>query len=226
MTILERIAYWIFPRRCEICGNVVDLGSNRCESCLNAKRISTECCYICGKDNCKEKHKHSVDYEMVVAPFYYDNEILAPALHNFKFNGFSELSRAMVNEMLAVINEELSHINFDAVTYVPISKKREDRRGYNQSYLLAELIAKELNVPLEHCLYKAYENPPQRTQKGRKRKANVFASFDVNDDVDVEDKLYLLIDDVKTTGSTLNECSATLKAYGAKAIYCCTFAIR
>lgn len=81
-------------------------------------------------------------------------------------------------------------------------------------------------MPLLDVFYKAYENPPQRNQSARMRRANIFGAFDVYDGLNIEGKTFLIVDDVKTTGSTLSECAAVLDSYGAKKCFCVSFAIR
>lgn len=228
MSLFEKIIYSFFPKRCPICGDVIELMQERCHYCASAKRIEGELCDKCGKDkpncSCKLSH-HTPEYERIVAPYYFDRNIVK-AVHRLKFYRYSELANGMADEIIKVIKREYNHINFDAVTYIPMSKKREKARGYNQSRLLAKNVANALDVPLEDIFYKAYENPPQRKQSARQRKANVFGAFDVNESINPQDKTYLVIDDVKTTGATLSECAAVLDSYGAAATYVAVFAIR
>ncbi len=227
--MFDKIVYAFFPRRCEFCGDVVPLTQKRCDSCQNLSRIASASCRDCGKalDDCTCKNgKHDKpDYDCIIAPFVYKDHVAA-AIHKFKFGGYSELAKAFSEEMIAVIKNKYPDINFDAVTYVPISEKREKKRGYNQSRLLAQNIADELNLPLENVLYKAYDAPSQRKFNARQRKANVFGAFDVQEEADVHNKIYLIVDDVKTTGATISECSAVLKSYGASSVYAVTLAIR
>lgn len=224
----KKIIYAFFPRRCSICGDVVELNLDKCRSCEYAKRIEGERCDKCGKEknncSCKMSH-HTPEYERIVAPYYYENNMVK-AVHRLKFSGYKELADGMANEIVKTIKEEYSHINFDAVAYIPMAKKRERARGYNQSRLLAQKIAEALDTNLEDTFYKAYENPPQRNQTACQREANVFGAFDVNENINPEGKTYLVIDDVKTTGSTLSECAAVLDSYGAAATYVAVFAIR
>lgn len=228
MNIIDRILSWIFPKRCEICGEVIDLDETRCDTCKLAIRIAKERCYDCGVEKafceCK-KTKHKNQYKKIIAPFYYD-ACLTTALHRYKFGNRPELAVAMAREMIECIKSEFKDISFDAITFVPITDKRKHARGYNQSELLAKYISNELDIPLECSLKRVLKDNPLRSKSAKQRKADIFGAFDINGDVDVNDKTYLLIDDVKTTGSTLNECAATLDIYGAKEIYCATFAIK
>ncbi|MCD7796675.1 MAG: hypothetical protein LUG95_03415 [Clostridiales bacterium] len=78
---------------------------------------------------------------------------------------------------------------------------------------------------MKPLLVKVEHTKPQKKLSARRRKVNLYGAFDVIDKEYVEGKTILLIDDVKTTGSTLNECTKMLKIYGAKAVYCATLAI-
>lgn len=226
--LFKTLLWCVFTRRCDLCGDVVPLKQSRCDECLEAERIKGEICTSCGisKDNCVCKNSHhKPEYEEVCAPFYYDGNMVK-AMHRLKFQGYAENANGMADEMAITIKKQYNHINFDAVTYVPLSKNRERARGYNQSKLIAEKLAKALDVPLEETFYKAYENPPQRNQSARQRRANVFGAFDINENIDPAGKTYLIVDDVKTTGATLSECAAVLDSYGATATYATVFAIR
>lgn len=227
-SLCKRVLYWFFPRRCALCGEVVEINNRLCDDCMKNPKIADKPCYKCGKDksrcDCKNSH-HTPEYERIVAPFYYEGNVIK-AVHRFKFSSRRELCNGMSDEMVKVILNEYKDVRFDYVTYVPMSKKREKKRGYNQSLLLAKCISEKIGVPLLDTFYKAYENPPQRNQTARMRRANIFGAFDVHEDLDVADKTFLIVDDVKTTGSTLSECAAVLDSYGAYKSYCISFAIR
>lgn len=222
---LYKLSYALFPRRCEICGEVVEFDKNRCENCESLDMITGDICEYCGhkKEDCSCK-KHKMEYKSIVAPYYYNNKLFV-ALHRFKFNNFYELSKGMGKEIARCVIDRYSDVNFDCVTYIPLSKKRQRKRGYNQAELLARVVSKNIGVPVENLLYKVFDNKAQRTQSAKQRKVNVYGAFDLFDNVDVTDKTILLIDDVKTTGSTLNECAKMLKIYGCKEVYAASFAI-
>lgn len=226
--LIKKLLWCVFTRHCDLCGEVVPLKQSRCDDCLENPKIDGERCISCGSKktdcNCKNSH-HKPEYEEIVAPFYYDGNVVK-AVHRLKFSGFSELAEGMANEMALCIKSAYNHINFDAITYIPLSRKREKARGYNQSKLIAVCLSKLLDVPLEDTFYKAYENPPQRNQTARQRRANVFGAFDINENINPHNKTYLVVDDVKTTGATLSECAAVLDSYGATAVYAAAFAVR
>ena len=223
----KRLLYAFFPRRCELCGEVVSLKRTRCEACENAKRISGKTCPKCGdvKEKCRcEKDKFSPQYKAIAARYYYKDSIKA-GIVRFKNFGFTELDKAIGGEIAETVKERFGDVKFDLITSVPLTKKKLRKRGYNQSELLAKEVSRRLGIPYEALLDKIRETKAQRFSSARERRVNIYGAFDIKDGVDVEGKTVLLIDDVKTTGSTLSECAAMLKGYGAKGVYAAAFAI-
>ncbi|MGN0459174.1 MAG: ComF family protein [Eubacterium sp.] len=225
----NKILYALFPKRCEFCGDVISPWETRCDKCRLNVRIEGEVCAECGldKDSCKCRKRKGdrPDYDAVIAPYRYQRNVEI-AVHRFKFGGYTELADAFSRDMAELVKQKYGDVAFDAVAYVPISKAREKKRGYNQSLLLAQGIANALNISLENVFYKAYEGPAQRNLSARQRSANVFGAFDINENINPNGKIYLLVDDVKTTGATLSECAAVLKSYGANEVYAVALAIR
>lgn len=222
------IKYAVIPRRCEVCGAVVSIDESVCQSCRENNIISGDICLKCGrvkeKCNCDKSH-HKNEYSSVVAPFEYGDNVVR-AVHRLKFYGRSELAYSMANQISKTVIDRYDNIHFDYVTCVPMTKRRTIRRGYNQSELLAKGVAMNIGVPFKPLVRKIFDNPPQRTLSARYRRGNVFGVYDIRDDADIDGKTILLIDDVKTTGATLNACSYVLKIYGASAVYAAAFAIR
>lgn len=113
---------------------------------------------------------------------------------------------------------------FDAVLAMPLSRERRLFRGFNQSDELARLIARNYSLPLlPHSTVFRRPTLPQSTLNGEERRKNVRRVFEVRGEV-VKDCKLLLIDDVVTTGATLDELSRTLKRVGAGQIFCWTLA--
>lgn len=224
---IKQLSYVLFPRRCQLCGEVVRPDEKYCRDCRYAERINGEICLKCAhlKTDCAcSKKDKKPTFNGVVAPFYFRDSV-SRAVHRFKFYGYTELADNMAREMTNRINESFCDINFDFVTFVPLSKRRYRKRGYNQAELLAQKIADRLSIPCLKSLNKIRETETQRGASAKERRVNLFGAFDLVDGFDIDGKTVLLVDDVKTTGSTLNECSEILKAYGAKAVYCSVFAV-
>ena len=104
-------------------------------------------------------------------------------------------------------------------------KYDEKYRGFNQSKLLAEKVADICSLKCEDLLIKKRKTKMQKRQSAKNRYVNMYNAFDLAENAEIKDKTILIIDDVKTTGATLSSASLTLKAYGAKEVYCAVLAI-
>lgn len=220
------ISTMLFPKRCKLCGEVVEFDKKLCDECENnLPKILPPICPKCGanKEDCI-CGGHKNEYKSIVAPLYYKDNVYK-IVHNFKLNSMKELGEEMGKMMSETVKEYYSEIDFDYVTFVPLHKKREKSRGFNQSEILAKVIAKNINSKCVLLLIKTMKTKVQRKQTKRERKVNVYGVFDIVQNADIDGKTILLVDDVKTTGATINECAKMLNIYGAKAVYAVTFAI-
>ncbi|MBR3149547.1 MAG: ComF family protein [Eubacterium sp.] len=223
----EKLKTVIVPNRCDLCGEVIFPDETRCEKCENALRIEGDICDKCGvtKENCKcDKYNFKCEYSMICSPFYFDGSI-AVGIIRLKNYGYVNIADAFADEMVRCLLERTDVKAFDCVTFVPMTKGKQRRRGYNQSELLATKVADKLGLPLASLLVKVRRTKPQRKISAKERRVNLHGAFDLAYDCDVTGKTVLLIDDVKTTGSTLNECALTLLSYGAKSVIASTVAI-
>jgi ComF family protein len=121
--------------------------------------------------------------------------------------------------------EFLGQCAFDVILPVPLHPKRLRWRGFNQSVLLARQISRVYQVPLDcFTLYRTKDTPPQTQLPEEDRRKNMREAFALNPQRPVEGKCVLLVDDVYTSGATVNECSRVLKQGGAEEIYVLTLA--
>lgn len=226
-SVLKFYSKVLFTNRCELCGEVIEFDENLCDECKNVSVISKPLCEFCGcsKKDCTCK-KHKNEFKQVIAPYYYENSV-SRAIHNFKENDMPFLSKRLSLDMYKTVEDVYANIKFDYVTFVPFRRFHQSFRGYNQSQLLAKRIADKMNIPCVELLKKVRNTGVQHKKTEKQRKADIFGAFDVKDEYKdkLESKVILLVDDVKTTGSTLNECSKMLKIYSASAVYCVTAAI-
>lgn len=226
-SVLNHFSKLLFCNRCRICGEVIELDQSLCEDCKKLKAIESPRCAHCGcsKNNCDCKNKKN-EYKQIVSVYYYKDSIVR-AIANFKNNDMPFLAQNMAEEMYNVISEEYSDIDFDFITFVPLRKFHQSKRGFNQSQCIAEALSKLMNVSLTDVLLKVRYTGVQHHKSARQRKTDIFGAYDVRDEYKhtLDGKTILLIDDVKTTGSTLGECAKMLKIYGAKSVYAATFAI-
>lgn len=148
------------------------------------------------------------------------NRYLKELVHGFKFNGKSYLYKPFGEIMISTI-KEMNIKDIDLIAYIPIHRRKEAIRGYNQSELLASYIAKELDVSISmKNLVKIKWTKEQNTLDRIQRLKNLKDSFYIKNPSEFYNKSILLIDDIITTGSTFNECSRLLIEKGAKAVTC------
>lgn len=226
-SVFNKIKIALFPKRCDICGKVVEFDTALCSDCASLKHIEAPLCLKCGcskKDCICSKSKRSPEYKAVIAPFYYEKTI-ADGVLNFKMNEMPMLAARQGAEIAACVKSFYELIDFDFVTYVPMLKYDEKYRGFNQSELLAAVVSEACGIPIADALYKKRKTKMQKRQSAKDRFINMYNVFGIHDGMDLSGKTVLLIDDVKTTGATLSSAALTLKAYGAKAVYCAVFAI-
>ena len=217
----------VFPRRCKYCGEVIRDDEFICDSCAVLPEIKPPICLKCGcsKADCVCKKK-SHFYDRAAAPYYYEGAI-SYAVTRMKFHNLGFLAKDFAEDMQLACENVLNMKErlYDCIAYIPFSEKQERNRLYNPSRLLAESLSERTGIELADLLVKIYETQPQHNASSVTRKGNVFGVYDVSDEYDVEGKNILLVDDVKTSGATLDECAKVLKIHGAEIVDCISFAI-
>lgn len=157
----------------------------------------------------------------IVSLGYLKNEPVKKIVYDIKFHGYFAVCAAIAPLILEVIEAE--KIKFDLIAYVPSSKKRHLKRGYNQSEILARELGHLSRRPIFEGLVKKIDTKPQVGLKKRQREVNLHEVFTVTKS-GVKGKKILLIDDVVTTGATLNECAKALRKAGARTVIGATIA--
>lgn len=225
-SIKKTLLWLVFTNHCKYCDSLIGKNEELCEECSNnLPRIVGEKCKFCGvsKERCSCK-KHRKNFDGITAPFYYEKGI-KDALKLFKFNGKTHLAHILADEMSECIEKDFADVNFDFVCFVPFSNVQKIERNYNQSELLAERIAQNLEIPIENTLVKLFDVKTQHDMPIQQRKGNIYGIYDVKNGVDLKGKTILLVDDIMTTGETLNNCALIMKIRGAEKVYCATAAI-
>jgi predicted amidophosphoribosyltransferase len=124
---------------------------------------------------------------------------------------------------MKLLQEEME---FDLLTWAPISRMRKWKRGYDQVELIAKAVGRELGIAPIATLKKRRNNPPQSgIRDAARRRANVFGVYQVLDPNLICGKRILLLDDIMTTGATAGECARMLLTDGAKEVYCAAVAV-
>ena len=224
--IKDFILWLLLGKRCPYCNTLIIKNEDLCDDCKeNLPRIKGEKCKFCGagKDKCACK-KHHMNFDGITAPFYYEKGV-KQGVKFLKFNNKSHLAYTFSKDMAECVKEDFNDIKFDFICYVPFSPLQITERSYNQSQLLAEELSKTLNIPIKNALVKLFDVKTQHDMAIMQRKGNVHGIYDVKDGFDVKGKTILLVDDIMTTGETLNNCALILKIRGAEKVYCTTAAL-
>lgn len=153
--------------------------------------------------------------------YYRDN--VKKSIQRYKFRNARSYAAAY-GRFLALHIQQMQ-VDFDYITWVPVSFRRKFQRGYDQVELIAKSVGRELGVPVIPTLKKVRHTPAQSSlHDASRRKANILGAYRTLQDSNLSAKTILLIDDVITTGATVSECAKVLLACGAKEIYCAAVA--
>ena len=215
----------LFPSRCVGCGAY---GSFFCSSCqAELPRARPPRCPVCWQpqrqgDACGRCREGRPAFQGARSPYLYQG-VAREAVHALKYNYLSALAQPMAQLMARYVEEEA--IEADLLVAVPLYGRRQRLRGYNQSALLARELSRLCGLPLAgRGLARRRNTPPQaRSADAEARKRNVTDAF-IADRRWVEGKRVLLIDDVMTTGATLDACARALRQAGAASVWALTFA--
>ena len=202
----------LFPPKCALCRSVLE--GEETDLCRTCRATAPE--YPQGKLKLQF-------VDSAAAVWYYKDNVRL-SLHRYKFRRARHLAEPF-GKMLAmkVLSSGMEEV--DLVTWVPISPLRKLFRGYDQDQLLAEVVARELELRCVPLLKKIRNNRPQSGIEGyAKRRANVLGVYRTVNEDRIPGAKILLVDDILTTGATLGECARELLTAGAKEIHCAVVA--
>ena len=153
----------------------------------------------------------------------YNQPLLAKALHCFKYNFIPDLGKELSKLLIEFSADKVKKgeiLKFDLVIPVPLAKKRRLWRGFNQAEILARQISQKFGWQFDlDLIYRRHYTHPQVGLKAADRLINVKGIFAVNARRAIKDKKILLVDDVITTGATMQECAEVLKKAGVKEVW-------
>ncbi len=221
MTFFSHILNILFPSKCPICAKTPDsyLYNPVCTDCWNTiERYHGPSCSICGiptispfAKNCESCLRETPPFSQILYYGIYEGA-LKEAIHILKFNGIKRLSKPLSHLLL-----KLPIPSCDAIIPVPLHKNRLMQREFNQTAAIGIHLSRALGIPLSlNTLIKIKDTPPQTETSGRERILNIKDAFFATKEI--KGLNVLLVDDVITTGSTVKECSETLKKAGAKSV--------
>ncbi|MGI6021091.1 MAG: ComF family protein [Lachnospiraceae bacterium] len=227
----ENVLDLIFPRHCPFCGKAMPLGSRVHENCIKTlPKITGTRCRICSKpvpDNiplCEDCSETERKVERVFSPYLYTGSV-KNAVIDFKYNNRRENGQVL-GELLACESREfIEEIRPDLIAAVPIHPKRRRERGFNQADIIAEYLSGYFGIPiLENAVIRTKKTAAMKGLGASERRENLSGAFE-GSGVLPEGKKVLIVDDIYTTGSTVDSVGEVLLAMGAYKTYAVTVCI-
>ena len=239
--ICESLASLVLPAPCRICAQMLDTGSPIpfCRACMQAltqtlpeplcapcgrpvvsaavaEGISVPLCHIC------RNRAYAFDYARSFGAY---TPRMARAILLLKYGNVAPLGGWFARLLAAAVKREPQGFAADAVVPVPLDRGRLRERGYNQAELIAQPLARLLGIPFRsYLLVRTRPRPNQLRLTRRERWETVRGAYATHQTAQVDKLRLLLVDDVFTTGATLDACSTALKGAGAARVVCLTVA--
>ncbi len=226
----NRFLQLLFPLRCPVCDDIVTpAGEKICPACRSQlKQITAPWCMRCGKklqeegEYCPECQRKERPYIRGRALYEYSSARLS--IYRFKYGGRREYAAYFGEQMAENLKEFITGVRPDGLVPIPLHKSRRRKRGYNQAGLLAREVGKRLDIPVyDKLLVRTKKTAPLKKLNARERQNNLKKAFNVAQN-DVKLKVLIIVDDIYTTGSTIEEAARVLRAAGVKKVYFITLA--
>lgn len=210
---MQRLLNLLFPPKCVLCKKLLS-------------REETDLCRHC-REHAPVFSKEKIKFSFIAgwtAVWYYKDDV-RQSLLRYKFARYRSYVPCY-SRLLAMKLQTSRFENFDVLTWVPVSRLRRMKRGFDQVELLAKATAQQLGIEAVPCLKKIRHTPPQSgLRTAAQRRANVLGAYMVTDPEIVQNKRILLLDDIITTGATVSECARMLLLAGAKDVRCAAMAV-
>ncbi len=237
MGLIRRFWYYclelVYPNICVLCEETLAFGSHElvCPSCAQKHPLLKEdLCSKCGKplqdlkkDRCLDCRKRVHFYDEGGALWVYEDEV-KEAIYQYKYKNKRERGILFAKALVRYYNE-CKGWDIDLIVPVPLHRKNHRHRGFNQSELIAETMGRELDVKvMSKALKRVVQTESQKQLSDKDRILNMRDVFE-SDEEGIKGKAILIIDDVYTTGATIDACSKALVDQGASNIYYMSIAI-
>lgn len=234
--IRHRILPLLYPYRCPLCRRALPYGSLICPGCAGKlPYVEQPVCFRCGKPVHDPESEYCTDCRLIPKSFssgralFLYNEITRPMMAAFKYKNVRCLSTFLTGELFHAFLPFFLRCRIEAVIPVPIHKKKQKKRGYNQAELLAKELAFLLHLPCySDFLVRAKETAAQKSLGPKERYRNLADAFSVHARYRELAKALssvLLIDDIYTTGATAENCSRALLNAGVTRVHICSVCI-
>lgn len=217
---------FFFPPRCPVCDDLMEPGQEVCICCRRkVQTVAEPVCKRCGKQLEDERREYCADctrkvhtYRQGKAVFVYRGDI-RQSMYRFKYSNRREYAAFYAKEAAKRYRTWIEKNRIEVIVPIPMYPGKKRRRGYNQAEVFARALGRELDLPVEQGLVRRVKNTvPQKELDDRERKRNLKNAFQLVPDI-VKYSQILLVDDIYTTGSTVDAVAEVLLAGGAQGIY-------
>lgn len=211
-SIFKTLLDIVLPTVCYVCGRSCSSKYGLCDLCLNRIRL------------CAEYGSKNPYIEKAWSCSYYKDTI-KECIHLFKYKGYIGLIDIFRDIMIDFVKKHDIHKNIDLIVPVPVYPTKKRERTYNHAEILARSLSKNFAIPINAKNLKKIKWTQSQSELGReKRLKNVKDTFLIVDKGAFSDKCVLLVDDVYTTGTTINECAKVLRGAKASKVFSLTLA--
>lgn len=232
--MLNHILDWLYPPTCISCKILLPLNETERFICADCRglfepilRPKRQSCQKCGAPTekpaafCASCQGKKYRFSQNISAFTYD-ELLRELINDMKFNNKRRIAQGLGIIWASTVKEKFeNHI----LVPVPMHRKKQSERGFNQAETLTIPLAKAMDLPMQLLLTRTEDTIPQSEVHPSRRAENVAGVFQITDPAAIKGKNFILTDDIFTTGASLNECAKTLKNAGAARVLCMTLAI-
>lgn len=222
----DALVNMVFPRRCPVCDDVVPMGEGLiCRQCREKPQYIVEPrCRQCGKQLMDEaagfcqdcmRHRHVYDYGYAL----YDYQSMKKSIYRFKYKKRCEYAAFYAKDICEKLSGELGMMGADSIVPVPVHASRLRSRGYNQAELIAAELSRLTGIAMhEKLVRRIRKTVPQKELTVQERQNNLKKAFHISTNV-VKLNKTILVDDIYTTGSTLDAVAMELKRHGVRSVY-------
>lgn len=223
----------LYPKHCPLCGNTLDFQKgNVCEDCLGKqKRIVPPYCMKCGKTIEDELEEYCADCRVIEKSFQCGYPVfvyaggIKQALYDFKYKNQRYYSDFFADSIVKQYGKVIRTLDVDGLVPVPVHTIRKRARGYNQAEILADSLGRRLGIPVyPSYLVRAVNTNPQKELSDKTRMKNLNNAFKIGKNT-IQLRKVLLVDDIYTSGATIEACTKVLLQAGVEKVYYTSVAI-
>jgi len=225
--MIQTILNILYPRRCILCDGILDTpDSGVCTPCKSKlKYIKEPVCKKCGKPIDSEQTEYCFDcnktkhiYDQGKGVWIYRGE-MKESIYRFKYSNRREYAAFYARETARIYSRWIKSKGVEVIIPIPIHNKKKKQRGYNQAELYAKSLGEILDIPVDNAvLVRVINTIPQKELDNKQRRKNLKRAFKIQTD-SVQWKKVLIVDDVYTTGSTMDAAAELLRKAGVERVY-------